>query len=274
MNNVPVGTNFVLVGYGFAVGNVLLDPVLPIEGLDSRVNTILGAYVRAIDVFGLSGKVDVIATFAGGDWKGLVAGEERVRLATGFGDPRVRLSVNFLGSPALRRSELAAYQAGTVAGASLQVIVPVGQYDPTKLLNLGSNRWVFRPQVGIAQAFGPWAIEGYGSAWLFTDNPDFFGGLELRQRPLWTMKVHLVRTLTRGIWLAGDVGYAAGGRGIVNGVLRETQISTLRYGATLALPVGPDHALKVTVASTARGARGPAYDGVAVTYQYRWYGES
>ena len=272
LSNVPVGMNFLLVGYGYVSGNVLLDPAIPIEGLDSRINTILGAYVRTIDVFGMSGKVDVIVPVAGGDWVGFLEGEERSRVATGAGDPRLRLSVNFLGAPALRAGEFGGYEQGTVAGASIQVGVPVGQYDPERLLNLGSNRWFFKPQVGVSHTVGPWAFEAYVSTWFYTANTDFFGGLELEQRPIWAFKTHVVRSLPRGMWVAADIGYAAGGRARVDGTLRERQLSTARFGATLAVPLSETHALKFTAATATTHDLGPDFDAFGVTYQYRWGG--
>jgi hypothetical protein len=114
LTNVPVGLNFVVLGYGYAQGNILLDPAVPIEDLDSRLHTIVGAYVRAINIFGLSGKMDVVVPLAFGDWTGLYVGEAASRKIDGLGDPRMRLSVNFVGAPALRLNEYRNYQQKTV----------------------------------------------------------------------------------------------------------------------------------------------------------------
>ena len=67
LTNAPVGLNFALFGYGFANGNTLLDPALPIEDLNSDLHTFFAAYVRAIDFFGMSGKLDVIVPWAAGN---------------------------------------------------------------------------------------------------------------------------------------------------------------------------------------------------------------
>lgn len=105
LTNVPVGVNFAVVGYGYSAGDILLDPAVPIEDLDAKLHMIVGGYVRSIDFFGRSGKVDVIVPFAAGDWKGVVSGRDSSTVRNGFGDPRVRLSVNFVGAPALRATE-------------------------------------------------------------------------------------------------------------------------------------------------------------------------
>lgn len=183
LTNVPVGTNFVLAGYGFASGNVLLDPAVPIEGLNANLHTFIMAYVRSVDIFSLSGKVDAVVPFAAGDWTGRFERQDSVRSVTGLGDPRIRMSVNFVGSPALEKTEYVDWEQQTIVGASLQVIMPLGQFDPTKLINLGSNRWTFRTQLGVSHAMGSWILEAAAAAWLFTDNQEFFGGLELEQRP-------------------------------------------------------------------------------------------
>ena len=268
--NVPVGTNFVLAGYAFAGGNILLDPAVPIEDLDADLHTLLGAYVRSVDVFGLSGKVDAVIPFASGDWTGTFEGQDTARTATGFGDPRVRLSVGILGSPALSDDEFREWSQGTVFGGALQVIMPLGQYDPSRLINLGSNRWTFRPQLGVSHATGKWIFEGYGSAWLFTDNTEFLGDLRLQQRPLFALKAHAIRSLPGRWWISLGVGYGIGGRTLIEGVERETRISTFRFGGTLAIPLGGGHSLKLVLNSGARIERGPDFDAIAVTYQYRW----
>ncbi len=270
LTNVPVGMNFLFLGYGYAKGNILLDPAIPIEDLDSRLHSFAGAYVRAIDVFGLSGKFDVIVPFAAGDWSGLLEGQAGSTSRTGFGDPRLRLSVNFYGAPALEASEFRSYSQNLTAGASLQVIAPLGLYYPEKLINLGSNRWTIRPQFGIANRFGQWIIEAYTGFWFFTRNPDFYGGNLLQQRPLWTTKIHLVRSFSKGIWASADLGYGYGGRSVVEGVDRDTRISTFRFGLTLSVPLAPQHSIKIYVVSGKRVERGADFDGVGIGYLFHW----
>jgi len=272
LTNVPVGTNFVVLGYVYSQGNILLDPAIPIDDLDSKLHTIVGAYGRAIDFFGLSSKFDVLVPFAGGDWKGVLEGVDTARAATGFGDPRVRWSVNFVGAPALRAREYADWVQETIVGASLQVLVPLGQYDRIKLINLGSNRWTFRTQLGVSQVVGAWTFEAFAGAWFFTDNPDFFGGNMLQQRPLLVGKLHVIRSFPRGWWLALDGGYGYGGRTLINGVERETRISTFRFGLTFAVPIARGHTVRLTLASGARIERGPDFDALGVSYQFSWGG--
>jgi len=273
LTNVPIGVNFAVLSYAYSAGDILLDPAVPIEDLDAKLHVIVGGYVRSIDFFGRSGKVDIIVPFASGDWNGVVSGRDSSTVRNGFGDPRVRLSVNFVGAPALRATEYGGYRQHTIIGASLQVIAPLGQYDPSKLINLGSNRWTFRPQLGTSHAVGNWILETYASAWLFAKNSDFYGGNELKQAPLAAFKIHAIYTMPkRRSWLALDAGYAIGGRTEINDVKRDTRISTFRFGATVAVPLAARHTVKITGVTGVRHERGPDFDAIALTYNYRWGG--
>jgi len=212
--NVPVGLNAVLFGYGFSTGNVLFDSTLPIEDGDADVRTFSAAYIRTLDFFGRTGKVDIVLPFSDADFQGIVDGEFRTRTPTGFADPRVRLAVNLTGSPPLARQEFATYRQQTIVGVSLQVIVPLGQYDATKLINLGSNRWSFRPEAAVSHRLRSWFLEVAGGAWLFTTNDNFFGGQTLEQRPLYYLKGDIIYNFRfrRGLWLSFNGGWASGER--------------------------------------------------------------
>jgi hypothetical protein len=270
LTNLPVGMNFALLGYGYAGGNILLDPSVPIEDLNSKLHTVVGAYLRSIRIFGLSGKVDVILPWASGNWEGYYTGIDTSRSVNGFGDARFRLSVNFLGAPSLKKEDFAGYNPSRISGISLQIFAPTGQYDPDRLINLGSNRWVFRPQWGFSDFVGKWIFETYISAWFFTLNQSFFGGNELKQKPLGALKFHVIRSFPNNWWLAFDAGYGIGGRTYLNGEKMDTRISTLRFGLTCAIPLGLHHTLRLTGVSGVRLERGADFDAVAVSYQYRW----
>ena len=76
--------NFALVNYTYAQGNILLDPALPIEDLNAKLHTVVGAYLRSIKIFGLAGKVDVILPWASGDWTGKLSGIDSTRSVSGM----------------------------------------------------------------------------------------------------------------------------------------------------------------------------------------------
>jgi hypothetical protein len=164
--------------------------------------------------------------------------------------------VNLAGAPALTAPEFADFRPKTVVGASFQIIAPLGHYEKAKLVNLGSNRWTFRAQVGASRTAGPWIVEGYVGGWFFTDNTEFLGNLSRRQKPLWTTKVHLIRVTREGRWLALDVGYGIGGRATVEGRETDTRISAFRFGLTAAVPVAPRHTLRIVCMGCCTRSRG------------------
>lgn len=271
--NLPVGTNFIVAGYAYGQGNILLDPSIPIEDFDGKLNTFVAAYLRSINFFGLSGKVDIILPYGAGDWNYNYQGEDEYDKADGFGDLRLRLAVNFIGAPALKVQDYSTYKQKTVFGYIFQVIVPTGSYNPAQLPNLGSNRWAFRNQVGVSHTMNKWILEAYVALWLFTTNNNYLNGNELKQRPIAGFKTHLIRSFKKGMWLAADVGYGVGGTSKVNGVNLETHMSSFRFGLTYALPLAEKHSLKFTVVSGVRLERGPDFDAVGIAYQFKWFGK-
>lgn len=270
MTNVPKGLNFALAGYGYSEGNTLLDPSVPIEDLDAKLNTIIGAYVRSFSLFGMSSKVDAVLPYAMGRWDGNVQGVDTSTTRNGFGDARVRLSVNFLGSPALSMEDYSSYKQKTILGANIQAIAPTGQYDNNKLINLSSNRWTFKSQIGISQRLNKWLIEGYIGVWLYTKNTSFYTDNTLQQKPFYTFKTHLIRSFNKGRWLALDLGYGYGSTTYVDGVEKETLISSYKFGATFVMPVSRQQSIKLNLSKAIRIKRGPEYMALTIAYQYRW----
>ena len=273
LTNIPVGMNFGVIGYAWSQGNILLDPALSIEDLHANVHGLVAGYLRSINVFGKSGKIDVVLPFATGNWTGSLNQEYRETSRTGFGDPRIRFSVNLLGAPALNREGFQTYRQKTILGVNVQVYLPLGQYFPDRLINLGSNRFTIKPQIGVSHRYEKWLFEAYASIWFFTLNKDFYGGNELKQNPIYTFKIHVIRSLPKGIWLAADVGYANGGKAYVNDAERESHISTFRLGGTIAIPIGLHHSIKLFGFTTLRMDKGSDYDLLSLAYQFRWGGK-
>lgn len=270
LTNIPVGTNFAMLGYGFAKGNVLFDQALPLEDVNANMHAIVGAYARSINFFGLGAKINAILPFAAGDWEGVFQGNDTTTARTGMGDMSFGFSLNFIGSPALDKTKFKDFEQKTIAGFSMQVVAPTGQYFEDRLINLGSNRWAFRPQLGVSHKINTWYIEYAINAWFYTGNDTFWGGNKLEQQPIGTFKTHIIKSFSKGIWVALGAGYAYGGRASVNGVKRDTKISTLRIGAIAVVPVHPKHSLKLTLLTARRFEEGADFDSIALTYQFLW----
>ena len=72
------------------------------------------------------------------------------------------VSANLYGAPALTLQDFARYQQDTIVGATLFVTAPSGPVRPDRLINIGTNRWSFKPEVGVSKAIGPWDARGRG----------------------------------------------------------------------------------------------------------------
>src|SRR5215831_4277002 len=202
-----------------------------------QVHSTVLAYARALDVWGRSGKFDVVLPYAWLSGSADVAGQPREREVSGFVDPRLRFSVNLYGAPALSLQEFASYKQDLIIGTSLQVSVPLGQYDADKLVNIGTNRWSVKPELGISKALGPLTLELATGVTFYTDNHDFFGGKTRAQAPIYSVQGHASYTLGAGFWVALDGTYYTGGRTTIDGEEGNDLQKNSRLGATVALPV-------------------------------------
>lgn len=268
--NMPVGINLFQVGYGRSEGNVLIDPSLPIEGLNAGLNLVSFKYGRVFDFFGRSAKFEALLPFATGHWEGELEGEHRERDVSGLADARFTLNVNFVGSPSLEMPEFRSYRQKTIVGAVFQVIVPTGMYDGRKLINIGANRWGFRPQIGVSHAVGKWVIEAAGTLWLFTENDDFFGETSLSQDPLYAIQGHFVYNFKPGLWLGFDIGYADGGTTTIGGDIKNTLQKNTRAGVTFQYPFKRRHAMRIAFSRGVRTRIGADFTSFIAGYAIMW----
>jgi hypothetical protein len=269
-SNAPAGMNFLIAGYARSEGGLSTDPVSPIQDAHLNINTGILAYVRSLDVWGKSGKVDIIMPFSDLSGTALVAGQPAERQISGLNDPRFRFSVNFIGAPALSMQEFANYQQDLIVGASVQVSAPFGQYDPSRLVNIGSNRWFIKPDIGISKALGVFTLELSAGAYFFTKNGDYYGGGTFEQDPVYTTQAHITCSFGGGVWAALDATYDFGGRTTVNGVQNDDAMENSRFGATLALPVNRNYSVKVYASSGVSTRTGSDYNLAGAALQYRW----
>jgi hypothetical protein len=271
-SNIPVGINFLLAGYIYTEGKLAFDPSLGVANGQYHANTQVLAYARSLNAWGNSAKFDVILPYTSFSGSALVGGLLREREMSGFGDPRFRFSMNFHGAPALTLKEFSAYQQDFIVGASLQVTAPLGQYDNSKLLNLGHNRWSFKPELGVSKAWGPWTVELAPSVTLYTDNTDFNNGRTFAQAPLYAVQGHVIYGFASGVWLAFNGLYFNGARTTVNGVEGDNKQTNSRVGLTLALPVDRHHSVKLNASTGTSTRTGSDFNAVGIAWQYRWGG--
>jgi hypothetical protein len=196
--NTPIGVNFALLGYAYSEGGVTTDPSIPLTNADLHVHQAFVGFARALDLWGLSGKFAAALPYAWLSGTADFMGQPRERDVSGFGDPRLQLSVNVYGAPALSLKEFEDYKQDVIIGASLQVAVPVGQYDSDKAVNIGTHRWAVKPEVGVSKAWGPLIVELMAGVTFYTDNGAFLGNHTRAQDPLYSLQAHVIYSLPFG----------------------------------------------------------------------------
>ncbi len=271
-SNAPIGVNFLIAGYLYTRGGLSFDPAVPVTDAHLNTSNALLAYATVLDFWGKSGKFDAIVPYTWLSGTAKYQGEPVERTVSGFARPAFRLSINLYGAPALTLPEFAAWKQDLIVGASLQVSPPWSQYDPSRIVNIGTNRWSFKPEIGISKAAGLWTLEMQAAATFFTDNDDFYGGTTRSQDPLYSLQGHLIYSFRSGIWASFDVTYFAGGRTTVDGVLNRDLQQNWRAGATLAVPVDRANSIKFYASSGVSARTGNNFDAIGVAWQYRWGG--
>ena len=124
-SNSPVGLNFVIAGYGYASGTVLTDPSLPLENVSNETHVGVLGFATTFGAFGQTGQFGLIVPYASIAAKGLVFGLPHARYVDGFADTAFRLSMNFVGAPALTAAEFKNYHQDFIFGMSLRVTAPL-----------------------------------------------------------------------------------------------------------------------------------------------------
>ena len=273
-SNAPIGVNFLISGYAYTQGGLAFDGSLPVQDPDLKTSSAVLAYVRTLDLWGMSGKFDAIVpyTWLSGTARAVSTGETIQREVDGPADARFRLSVNLYGAPALTLKDFRDWQQDLIVGVSLQVSVPTGQYDPSRLINIGTNRWSFKPEVGVSKAVGPWTLEFSAAVSLYTDNTDFLDGKNRSQDPVYSVRGHAIYSFPSGIWASLDATYFTGGRTTINGALSNDLQQNWRVGGTLAFPVDARNSIKLYASSGVFARTGNDFDLAGIAWQYRWGG--
>jgi hypothetical protein len=188
--------------------------------------------------------------------------------------------VNLKGGPAMQPDEFMKWQQKLLIGVSFKIVPPTGQYDPTKLINWGTNRWAFKPELGVSRRWGHWVLDTYGGVWFFTTNPEFFshntfvtGTQSQSQGPIVTVEGHLSYDFKPRLWVSLDANFWYGGRTSLNGVVSPNTVQeNSRIGVTTSVPITKRQSLKMSYNHGAYTKYGGTYNNVSVGWQYSWLG--
>jgi len=267
----PTGTHFVVFGVGESSGGVSVDPALPVQNVSGTIDSVVAAYGQTFGLFGRSASLALALPYVDAQVKGDVAEVTRSVTRTGFGDLRLRFTLGLLGSPALSPREFVRRTPAPALGASLVVVAPTGEYFPDKLINIGANRWTFKPEIGLTWPRGKWYLELTGGVWLFGDNDDFFGGVVREQEALTSFQANASYTFRPRLWLSAGWTHYTGGRTTVDSVRKSDWQDNDRYGITLSIPLSTRQSLKFAASRGASTRIGSDFDSYGISWQMVWF---
>ena len=269
---VPIGATFAIAGFSFTDGAVLTDPTLPVKNVHATAETPSVGVAESFSLFGRTAQALVALPYSWAQVSGDVNEQARRVTRAGFSDMRLRLSVLLAGAPAMTLPEMAKSPRRPIIGTSVTVTAPTGQYHPDLLINLGANRWAFKPEVAISYPLRQrWLVDVYAGVWLFTSNGSYYPGAAVRtETPVGALQLHVSYSLSLKAWAAFDATWYDGGQTSVNGTPDTTRASKTRVGATLVFPVAGRHSIKVAVSTGAFVQGGADYTTVSVGWQTWW----
>lgn len=247
-SHLPTGSHFIGGAHALTSGDIAFDPLLRIEDASFDLHTTAIKYIHSFELLGKSARIDLTQAYQNGEWTGLLNGTSTTVEREGWSDTLMRFAVNLYGAPPKSGLEFAEYRARTptetIIGAGLGIQLPTGHYLEDKLINLGSNRFTFRPQAGIVHNRGPWSMELNAAAWFFTENDEFFQGRRLEQDPFYTADAHLIYTIRPGLWLGAGTGYGYGSETTVNAVPSNNRQQNFGWGLSLGIPLNRQLGIK------------------------------
>ncbi len=277
----PVHWNAVIVSDAFNDGSIFVGSALPITNASGRFSAPALSYYYSFGFFKRSANFTATLPYVIGHFQGEVAGNQQRVYRSGLADSIYRFSVNLIGGPAMPPAGFSQWKQKTLLGVSLQVVAPTGQYYPSQLINPGSNRWAFKPELGFSRRWGNWILDAYGGAWLFTANTDYLTGSQfsttrntLTQAPIGAIEMYLSYDVKPRLWASVDGNYWYGGETTINGV---SKIGTLqansRIGGTISIPFTTRQSVKFSYSDGDLARIGGTFQTVSCAWQYSWLGK-
>ena len=275
----PIHSNAVVVSYAYFNGNLDLGGI-PITDATATANIPSLSLFHSMNFFGRTANFTATVPYGVADFSGEIRSNETDVHRSGMPDSVYRFSVNLYGGPSMDIREFAKWRQRTIIGASFRFDAPTGQYDPSKLVNFGNNRWGFRPEVGLSRRMGHWIVDAYVGGWFYTDNPKFFSqnqynpGILIRgQKPITSIEGHLSYDVKPRLWVSFDGNFWRGGASSLNGVENSsTEQRNSRLGGTASVPITKHQSLKLSYNNGAYIKYGGNFQNVSVGWQYSWYG--
>ncbi len=269
---VPVGLHAAQLSYTFSGGEVVSGLNSPLQDLNINASIISLGYVQTFSLFKKLGRIAVGMPYAFLNGTAKAYGLDTAASRNGFGDGRIKFGINLIGSPVLAPKDFQQFQEHTVLGASVVISVPIGQYFSDKLINIGSNRWGIKPEIGVSHREGRLFYEGYAGVWFYTENDQYYNKTTLSQKPLFSFQAHMDYTFKHGKYVALNGGFASGGETSLNAVQRFDDQENWRIGGTFSTPIFNKHqSVKFMINTGVATRAGQNYTAVTLAYQYNWF---
>ncbi|MGB5486722.1 MAG: transporter [Lysobacterales bacterium] len=264
----PTGVNFAGVGYGYIDGDIFFDPLLLIEEATFEMHKVGLVYMRTMGVLGKSARLDFTLPYIAGRWEGTVDSEFVNFRRRGPGDARMRFSMLLYGGPAETLQEFAkSEKSNTVVGAAVAVSMPTGKYNSDRLINMGANRWVVRPQLGVTHNRGKWTGELTGSVFIYADNDHFWKDTKLETDPLFALQAHLIYNFRPGLWASLSTAYGWGGEATVNGDAKNNPSGNWLTALSFGFPINRMQGIKIAwIRGRTQKRTGADIDSIALGY--------
>jgi hypothetical protein len=275
----PLHSNAITLAYSYYGGNLDFGNV-PITDATAHASVPVLSCFHSMNFFGRTASVVVSLPYGVGNFQGTVLGTETNVYRSGLLDSVYRFSVNLKGGPAMTVQEYRDWRQKTIIGASLRMVAPTGQYDSTKLINWGNNRWGFKPELGLSRRWGHWVVDAYGGAWFYTTNPEFFsrnqynpGVSAQTQAPIGAFEGHLSYDVRPRLWASVDGNFWFGGTTSLNGVENPaSELRSSRVGGTVSVPISKHQSIKLSYSNGAYIKYGGDFQNISVGWQYSWLG--
>jgi hypothetical protein len=274
----PLHANAVTLTWSLYSGGLDFNGTIPVTGAMGTYSVPVFSYYHSFNFFGRSANLTASLPYAVGTFSGQVLGTNKSIYRSGLLDFSARFSVNLLGGPAMRPQEFAKWKQKRILGASLKVVAPTGQYDPTKLVNWGINRWAFKPELGYSQRWGHWLLDAYGGVWFYTTNSAFYNvPVPARQteQPIGSFEGHWSYDFGKlRAWVSLDGNFWWGGVTALNGIRNlQTKQTSSRIGGTVSLPIKKHQSIKIAYSNGTYIRFGGNYQNLQVAWQYSWIGK-
>jgi hypothetical protein len=270
-DNSPAGVNQIESSYAYARANASLDTSLVIAGAKLNLSQGLIEYTRYFGLFHRTAWAEAELPIAG--MSGSITGTNIQGSTVGTGDSGYEFAMLLVGGPVLTPAESENAASTTRVGLSVAATAPTGKYHADKILNLGSDRWSFKPELALSQPFGPgakWQADLYTNIYFYTDNTSYRGREVLLQEALPGFEGHVSYSFNDRVWTSLDTRYSFRGTTFVDRIDQDNAQQNFGLGAETNVSMNVRNSLLFEFAKALVHKNGPSVAGFSVKYCYTW----